>query len=127
MIKLLLIKYVIFVVVIWGVLNQLTFITTAESLVIATVAALASYLMSDLAVLPTWGNAAASVVDFFTVWVVVWGSQLIWQVLNISVWEAILCAGVITAAEWFLHPSLLLTGARRLRVSEHERAAADRT
>ncbi len=115
MLRLLLIKYIIFLVVIWIVLDQLTFIMPAEALLIATAAAIASYLLSDLAVLPTWGNAAASAADFFTVWAVVWGSQLLWRILNIGLPDAIVCAALITAAEWFLHPLILLRRAGAVR------------
>ena len=100
-------KYVLFAAASWIVLRNLTFITITETLVVALAATLVSYLVSDIGVLPTWGNAAATSADFFVVWLTIWGSQLLHGVLNIAVTDAALTAALIAAGEWFLHQHLM--------------------
>ncbi len=104
-------KYVVFVAVFLVVLRNLAFIPLGETLLVALVATLLSYLVADVGILPTWGNAAATSADFFVVFIVIWGSQLVWPVLHIGIWDAILVAGVVAGAEWFFHEYL---GRRRV-------------
>ncbi len=108
-------KYVVFAAVSLVVLRNLAFIPLGETLLIALVATLLSYLIADVGILPTWGNAAATSADFFVVFIVIWGSQLVWPVLHIGIWDAILTAGVIAGAEWFFHEYL---GRQRVEAEE---------
>ncbi len=108
-------KYVVFAAVSIVVLRNLAYIPLGETLLIALVAALLSYLIADVGILPTWGNAVATAADFFLIWAVIWGSQLVWPVLNIGIWDAIFTAGAISGAEWFFHEYL---GRQRLAADE---------
>ncbi|MFO8060159.1 MAG: DUF2512 family protein [Bacillota bacterium] len=110
-------KYVVFAAVSVVLLRNLVFIPLPATLLIALGAALASYIVADVAILPTWGNAAATAADFFVIWIVIWGAQLVWPVLNIGVLDAIFTAAVIAAAEWFFHQYL---GRERLAVRDDD-------
>lgn len=67
-----------------------------------------SYMLGDRIVLPNWGNAAATVVDFLLVYLSVWifGSVLLHNYLQIA-WGSILSAVIIGAVEIFVHARLL--------------------
>lgn len=66
-----------------------------------------SYMLGDRIVLPHWGNAAATAVDFFLVYVSVWifGNVLLHSYLQIA-WGSILSAIIIGAVEVFVHAYL---------------------
>lgn len=68
----------------------------------------ASYMLGDRIVLPNWGNAAATAVDFFLVYLSVWifGSVLLDNYVQIG-WGSILSALIIGAVEVFVHARLL--------------------
>lgn len=67
-----------------------------------------SYMLGDRIVLPHWGNAAATVVDFLLVYLSVWifGSVLLDNYVQIG-WGSILSALIIGAVEVFVHARLL--------------------
>lgn len=67
-----------------------------------------SYMIGDRIVLPNWGNAAATAVDFLLVYLSVWifGNVLLDNYLQIA-WGSILSALIIGAAEIFVHARLL--------------------
>jgi len=67
-----------------------------------------SYMLGDRIVLPNWGKAAATVVDFLLVYLSVWifGSVLLDNYVQIG-WGSILSALIIGAVEVFIHARLL--------------------
>jgi hypothetical protein len=80
-----------------------------------------SYFIGDKIILPRVGNRAATVIDFFTVYAIVWifGNVLLHSYEQIA-WGSIIAASLIGLSEVFVH--LFIQGRdNHIKVTENEK------
>jgi hypothetical protein len=80
-----------------------------------------SYFIGDKIILPRVGNRAATVIDFFTVYAIVWifGNVLLHSYEQIA-WGSIIAASLIGLSEVFVH--LYIQGRdNQIKVTENEK------
>jgi hypothetical protein len=89
-------------------LNLFFHASVTEIVSFSLLTTLVSYFIGDRLILPAFGNATATVVDFILTYVVIWvfGSVILHNYLQIA-WGSILSAIIITLGEVFVHYYLI--------------------
>ncbi|WP_408009828.1 YndM family protein [Pseudalkalibacillus sp. A8] len=103
-IRALLVKFVMVTAVLWVVLGLFYGVNFGDIFAISLFLTIAAYLIGDLVILPRFGNAMATLVDFGLAYLGVWmiGGGFIEE--NIPLGLASLYAAIgITIGEWFFH------------------------
>lgn len=82
--------------------------TIVDILTFSLLVTILSYIIGDRIILPAFGNASATMVDFIITYVSVWvfGTVLLNNVMQLA-WGSVLSAIVIAFAEVFVHHYLL--------------------
>ncbi|WEG10818.1 YndM family protein [Pullulanibacillus sp. KACC 23026] len=99
--------------------------TITEIVSFSILVTIVSYLIGDRILLPIFGNATATIIDFFIAYGVVWlfGGLVLNSYLQIA-WGSVISAVIITVGEVFLH-YYLLSNAERLRLEQSTRWNGD--
>lgn len=98
--------------------------TITEIVSFSLLVTIVSYFIGDRLILPAFGNATASIIDFFLTYGVVWifGSVVLTNYLQIA-WGSVLSAVIVTIGEVFLHYYLLTRDLRTEPLNERSKMA----
>jgi uncharacterized membrane protein len=112
----LLIKFIIVALVIAVVLNTLTTITLAETMLISAAVTIIAYIIGDLLILPTTNNTVATFADVGLSLLIIYMFNFIWNTIRISFIHALITAAVIGVGEWFFHKYVVTSGSAKNKV-----------
>lgn len=104
----LLLKFISCVIAFWIALDLFFDATIVDILSFSLLITITSYMLGDRIILPNFGNAPASIIDFLLTYMSVWifGSILLDNYLQIA-WGSIISAILITGTEVFVHRYLM--------------------
>ena len=99
----LIIKFIMVTVVLELVLSMLTELTLTDILYISMVVTALAYIIGDLLILPVSNNTIATVADIGLALVTIYMFNYLWNINEISFYDALISAVVVGAGEWFFH------------------------
>ncbi|WCK52825.1 DUF2512 family protein [Aneurinibacillus sp. Ricciae_BoGa-3] len=101
-IKLLVAKFVWFMINIYGFTGLVYNQPLSTSLAVSAILAIITYAIADLAILPKFGNSAAMLADFLLLFLGIWLLEYAFGT-NVHFFVYTIVAVAATAGEWFIH------------------------
>ncbi|MHB0885655.1 MAG: DUF2512 family protein [Bacillota bacterium] len=78
-------------------------VTAVQAIGLAVALTIIAYILSDLLVLPNFGDWTASIVDAVLAFLTLWGAQFVVRTLTISFTAAVIAAVIIGVGDFFFH------------------------
>ncbi|MGG4040228.1 YndM family protein [Bacillus smithii] len=103
-VKALIIKFVMVTIILAFVLGLFYRVDFGEYFTISLIVTVVSYMLSDLFILPRFGNTAATISDFVLAYILIWavGSGIINENISLG-WASFWSALILAIAEIFFH------------------------
>ncbi|MEJ9211660.1 YndM family protein [Bacillus smithii] len=103
-VKALIVKFVMVMIILAFVLGLFYRVDFGEYFTISLIVTVVSYMLSDLFILPRFGNTAATISDFVLAYILIWavGSGIINENISLG-WASFWSALILAIAEIFFH------------------------
>lgn len=106
------IKFFMLAIVLAILLPSFTNVDFNQAMVVAILLTIAAYIIGDMIILPTFGNAVATVADAGLAAIVIWGAQYLLVGYVMDWTSALITGAVVGVGEYFFHRYLNKTKLR---------------